>query len=112
MNKSDLAKLLGVRQAGLTPADASYCMEVILQAIADRLAEGERAEFRGFGVFHLYCSRGKKGRNPKSGAEVLVPAKRYIRFRSTMQPGLPAPQAAGRKAAAASRRHEPASVEI
>lgn len=101
MKRSDLEKLMAIRHPGLTAADMAYCIELILGAIVDRLAEGGRAEFRGFGVFHLYQSQGRKSRNPKSGAEVLVPARGYVRFRSTMQPGLPAPANDGAKPEAA-----------
>jgi len=84
MRKSDLVKLLGVRHPGLTAADMAYCVELILSAIADGLAAGRRAEFRSFGVFHLFRSKGRKGRNPRSGAAVAVPSKNYVRFRSTI----------------------------
>lgn len=113
MKKEDLVSLLNTRHPGLTRADAAFCTDLILRSIVDRLANGGRAEFRGFGVFYLYRSRERKSRNPKNGAAVLVPSRGYVRFRSTMQPILLTPAIGGRNAVApSSRRDESACMKV
>ena len=45
------------------------------------LAEGQRIEIRGFGIFSLTRRPQRVGRNPKSGEQVVVPEKRVPHFK-------------------------------
>jgi integration host factor subunit beta len=82
MTRSELIALLAEHAPALSPSDASLSVSLILQAITDALERGERIEIRGFGSFDLTYRSPRKGRNPKSGAQVSVPAKRVPHFKA------------------------------
>ena len=56
-------------------------MKTILEHMAERLANGDRIEIRGFGSFSLHFRPGRVGRNPKTGAPVSLPAKHVPHFK-------------------------------
>jgi integration host factor subunit beta len=56
-------------------------VKVILDALTDALARGDRIEIRGFGSFTLNYRPPRLGRNPKSGEKVQVPAKYVPHFK-------------------------------
>ncbi len=82
MNKSDLIELLAKRFPQLVPKDADLSVKVILDALSQTLAQGDRAEIRGFGSFSLTYRPPRIARNPKSGAKVEVSAKHVPHFKA------------------------------
>ncbi len=82
MNKSDLIRRVALRYPQFPATDADIVVNTILNAMAKSLAQGQRIEIRGFGSFHLNHRRQRKGRNPKSGEIVLVPAKYVPHFKA------------------------------
>ncbi len=84
MTRSELSQLLARKFPQLTLADANMSVKTIIDAIANRLTEGGRVELRGFGSFSLNYRPPHKGRNPKTGERVDVPAKYVPHFK----PGL------------------------
>ena len=57
-------------------------VQVILDAMSDTLAGGDRIEVRGFGSFALNHRPPRTGRNPKTGDAVSIPAKYVPHFRT------------------------------
>ncbi len=84
MTRSELVERLSRHHPSLTRADISAAVSVILDAVATTLANGDRAEIRGFGSFGLNHRPPRIGRNPKTGGTVNVPAKIVPHFK----PGL------------------------
>ncbi|MEW5782863.1 MAG: integration host factor subunit beta [Pseudomonadota bacterium] len=82
MTKSELIARLAQRFPQLVAKDADLAVKVILDALAETLAKGERIEIRGFGSFSLNYRPPRIGRNPKSGAKVEVPAKYVPHFKA------------------------------
>ncbi|MFN6960830.1 MAG: integration host factor subunit beta [Rhodocyclaceae bacterium] len=82
MTKSELIARLAQRFPQLTAKDADLAVKVILDALAETLAKGERIEIRGFGSFSLNYRPPRIGRNPKSGVKVEVPAKYVPHFKA------------------------------
>ncbi len=82
MTKSELIARLAQRFPQLVAKDADLSVNVILDALAQSLAKGERIEIRGFGSFSLNYRPPRIGRNPKSGAKVEVPAKYVPHFKA------------------------------
>lgn len=80
MNRSDLIAALLRANPGLSAQHARGIVSLFFEQMAERIAAGGRIEFRGFGTFSTGERPPKRGRNPKSGAEVIVPAKRVLRF--------------------------------
>lgn len=81
MTKSELILRLAERFP-LVAKDAGLAVKVILDAMTDTLARGNRVEIRGFGSFSLNYRPPRTGRNPKSGEKVAVPAKWVPHFKA------------------------------
>ncbi len=82
MTKSELIAQLAERFPQLVAKDADYAVNMILDAMTDALARGDRIEIRGFGSFALNYRPPRTGRNPKSGEKVLVPEKYVPHFKA------------------------------
>ena len=82
MTRSSLVARLAARFPHLMGRDTELAVRLILDAIGDALAEGSRVEVRGFGSFALSYRPTRVGRNPKSGDQVIVPAKRVPHFKA------------------------------
>lgn len=53
-----------------------------LDIIIESLTKGEKVELRNFGVFKVKLRKPKKGRNPRTGESVPVPAKKVVVFKA------------------------------
>jgi integration host factor subunit beta len=82
ITRSKLIDRLAVRAGNLTPKDVEVSVSLILDAIANALARGDRVEIRGFGSFDLNYRSPRNGRNPKTGKQVQVPAKHVPHFKA------------------------------
>ena len=82
MTKSELIARLAGRFPQLVVKDADYAVKMILDAMTDALAHGDRIEIRGFGSFALNYRPPRLGRNPKSGDKVQVPEKYVPHFKA------------------------------
>ena len=82
MTKSELISRLAARFPQLVAKDAELSVKMIIDAMANSLAGGQRIEIRGFGSFDLNYRPPRIGRNPKSGEKVKVPAKYVPHFKA------------------------------
>ena len=82
MTKSELIARLAERFPQLVAKDAELAVKVILDAMTDALARGDRIEIRGFGSFSLNHRPPRVGRNPRSGERVEVPEKWVPHFKA------------------------------
>ena len=82
MTKSDLIARLAERFPQLVAKDADFEVKMILDAMSEALAKGDRIEIRGFGSFALNYRPPRVGRNPKSGDKVSVPEKWVPHFKA------------------------------
>ena len=82
MTRSSLVARLSERFPHLMARDTELAVRLILDAIGDALAESSRVEVRGFGSFALSFRPPRVGRNPKSGDQVVVPAKHVPHFKA------------------------------
>jgi len=82
MTKSELIARLAQRFPQLVAKDADLAVKMILDAMSETLAKGDRIEIRGFGSFSLNYRPPRVGRNPKSGVKVEVPAKYVPHFKA------------------------------
>lgn len=80
MTKADLVEKVAI-EADLTKKDAEQLVEIVLDSIIDSLNSGEKIELRGFGSFRVRERNSRKGRNPKTGDAVDIPAKRVAYFK-------------------------------
>ena len=82
MTKSELIARLAERFPQLVAKDAELAVKVILDAMTEALANGDRIEIRGFGSFSLNHRPPRIGRNPRSGERVDVPEKWVPHFKA------------------------------
>jgi integration host factor subunit beta len=80
MKKSELIAELAQR-ADLSKKRAEEVVNCVFRSMAESLVEGHRIEIRGFGSFSTKDYDPYLGRNPKTGAEVPVRAKRAVHFK-------------------------------
>src|SRR5918997_6018390 len=80
MTKAELVEDVA-RAAELTKKDAERLVEIVFESIIDTLNQGEKIELRGFGSFRVRERGARRGRNPKTGAPVDIPAKRVPYFK-------------------------------
>lgn len=80
MTKADLVEKVA-SEAEMTKKDAEQLVEIIFESIVSTLNNGEKIELRGFGSFRVRHRNARKGRNPKTGAAVNIPAKRVAYFK-------------------------------
>src|SRR5262249_11310172 len=87
---SDLIQRIISQNPHLYQRDVEKIVNTILDEIVDALRRGDRLELRGFGAFSAKLRRPRKGRNPKTGAEVQVAQKAipYFKTGKEMRAGL------------------------
>ncbi|MGB9715527.1 MAG: HU family DNA-binding protein [Thermodesulfovibrionales bacterium] len=66
--------------AGLTKTDAEKALNATLNAIKGALKKGQRVALVGFGTFSVAKRKARKGRNPKTGEELKIPATKVPKF--------------------------------
>ena len=80
MTKAELVEEVA-RAAELNKRDAEVIVETVFDSIITALHKGEKVELRGFGSFRTRERGPRRGRNPKTGEPVDVPAKRVPYFK-------------------------------
>jgi integration host factor subunit beta len=68
-------------QTGLTKVVVKQVLQSFLDEIVEELAQGNRLEFREFGVFEVKERRARRAQNPRTLQKVEVPAKRIVKFK-------------------------------
>jgi len=80
ITKKELVHRIAER-TGVTKVVAKDVIQSFLNAIIDELAEGNRLEFREFGVFESRERAARLAQNPRTLEKVPVPAKRIVKFK-------------------------------
>jgi len=80
MTKADLVNEVA-KESDLTKKDAVVIVQTVLDSITNALQRGEGVELRGFGSFRIRNRSPRQGRNPKTGLDVSVPAKKIPHFK-------------------------------
>ncbi len=70
-----------VSRTGITKTKAEMAVETVFDSLKKALAEGDRIELRGFGVFNVKARKTGVGRNPRTGEEVTIQPGRAVRFK-------------------------------
>lgn len=80
MNKSELVAMIA-EIGGMTKVQAGYALNRVLTKMADAMEKGERVTLAGFGSFRVVEKAEQKGRNPRTGQSLIVPAHNVVKFR-------------------------------
>ena len=81
MNKAQLIDAMA-SEANLTKADAKKALDAFINTTSDSLKKGDRLSLVGFGSFSISNRAARTGRNPKTGAEMQIPAKKVVKFKA------------------------------
>ena len=84
MTKADLIDEVS-RLAELTRKDSEVIVETIFDSIVRSLRVGDKIEIRGFGSFRTRQRQARMGRNPKTGDQVPVPARKIPFFKPSKE---------------------------
>lgn len=81
MNKAELIEAIA-SSAKLSKADAKRALDAFVDTTAKALKKGDRVALVGFGSFSVSKRAARKGRNPQTGKEIKIPAKKVVRFKA------------------------------
>lgn len=80
MTKAELVEEVS-KASDLTRKHSEVIVDCVFSAITEALHRGDKIELRGFGSFRVRHRDGRQGRNPKTGAGVVVPPKEIPHFK-------------------------------
>ena len=81
MNKAELIDAMA-SAAGISKVDAKKSLDAFIGATTNALKNGDRVALVGFGSFSVSTRAARKGRNPQTGKEIDIPAKRVVKFKT------------------------------
>lgn len=84
LTKADLAELL-FEQVGLNKREAKDLVEAFFEEIRIALESGDSVKLSGFGNFELRKKSERPGRNPKTGEEIPITARRVVTFHASQK---------------------------
>ncbi|MFM1989596.1 MAG: integration host factor, alpha subunit [Pseudomonadota bacterium] len=84
LTKAELAEMLFER-VGLNKREAKDMVETFFDEIRDALERGESVKLSGFGNFQLRDKPQRPGRNPKTGEEIPISARRVVTFHASQK---------------------------
>jgi len=80
MNKNELAVQM-VKESDITKATALKAIDSLVDVVSNELKQKNgKLTLVGFGTFKTIIKKQKKGRNPRTGKEIIIPQKRVIKF--------------------------------
>jgi DNA-binding protein HU-beta len=80
MNKAQLIEKVA-EKTGLTKTQSEDFLDATLQIIQKSVAKGDEVKLVGFGTFSRLSRKSRNGRNPKTGAPVVIPGSKVPRFK-------------------------------
>ncbi|MGA6994279.1 MAG: integration host factor subunit alpha [Candidatus Deferrimicrobiaceae bacterium] len=81
MTKADLVEIVYEKVGGLSKKESQDIVETIFDTMKDILKSGDKIKISGFGNFILRDKRPRKGRNPQTGDDIQITARRVLTFR-------------------------------
>lgn len=81
MNKAELIDEMAAA-SGLSKADSKKALDAFVDATAKALKKGDRVALVGFGSWSVSERAARTGRNPQTGKEIKIAAKKVVKFKS------------------------------
>lgn len=82
MTKQDLVKNVASKVEGATQKDIAIVIDTVIETIKETVANGEKVSLAGFGNFEVAERAARKGRNPKTSEEIVIPASKAPKFKA------------------------------
>lgn len=83
MTKAEIVEQIYER-VGFSKKESAELVEKVFQIIKETLANGEKVKISGFGNFVVREKNARKGRNPQTGDEILLEARRVLTFKPSL----------------------------
>jgi integration host factor subunit alpha len=80
MTKADIIEAV-YDQIGFSKKEAAEVVELVFETMKDTLADGEKIKISGFGNFVVRPKRARTGRNPQTGEQITISARRVLTFK-------------------------------
>lgn len=80
MNKSELINAIA-EKSGLTKKDSEKALNAFVETVQETLTKGDKVQLIGFGTFEVRERSARKGRNPQTGEEIMIPAAKVPAFK-------------------------------
>lgn len=80
MNKVELVAAIA-EKSELTKVDAEKALKAFIDTVTDELKNGGKVQLVGFGSFEVAERAARKGRNPKTSEEIMIPASKSPKFK-------------------------------
>ena len=84
LTKAELAELL-FEKVGLNKRESKNMVEAFFEEIGDALERNDQVKLSGFGNFQLRDKPQRPGRNPKTGQEIPISARRVVTFHASQK---------------------------
>ena len=81
MNKNELISSIS-EETGLTKTDSSKAVDAFIASVTNALKSGDEVRLVGFGTFAVSKRSATTGRNPRTGAEIKIPARNQAKFKA------------------------------
>ncbi len=83
MTKAEIVEMIYER-VGFSKKESAELVETVFEVIKDALVAGEKVKFSGFGNFVVRQKTARKGRNPQTGEEIQLEARRVLTFKPSL----------------------------
>ena len=81
LNKAELIESIAA-EAKISKADAKRALDAFVNNTTKALKKGDRVALVGFGTFSISKRAARTGRNPQTGKEITIPAKKVVKFKA------------------------------
>jgi DNA-binding protein HU-beta len=81
MNKTDLISAIS-EKSGLSKKNSEAALNAFISSVEDALVDGSKVVLVGFGTFEVKARAGRKGRNPQTKKEIMIPASKAPVFKA------------------------------
>jgi len=81
MTKADIVEIIH-QKIGFGRKESTEIVEQVFEIIQETLESGEKVKLSGFGNFVVRQKRPRRGRNPKSGHELIISGRKVVTFKS------------------------------
>ena len=81
MNRTELVSAMS-EKSELTKVDAEKALKAFIDTVTEELKNGGKVQLVGFGTFEVAERAARKGRNPKTSEEIMIPASKTPRFKA------------------------------
>jgi DNA-binding protein HU-beta len=80
MTKAELVQKIHAKSGLSAKAQAEAALDALVETLTEAMKAGESVTFAGFGSFKVAPRAARKGRNPRTGEEIDIPAGKAVKF--------------------------------